>query len=147
MLTPAMQRYLYWWGQGLDRQAIADKYGVSRGVVHCLLWQARKCLGADTLEEAWDTAKSEIEENLAWLLQLTRKRKHQAKPTKEGSLTKTQIALLTHMAAGDAVTDAAEQLGMSPNTAYVHLKNARDRLGAPSNQGLLQKAVDLGYIS
>jgi DNA-binding CsgD family transcriptional regulator len=36
---------------------------------------------------------------------------------------------------------------MSPNTAYVHLKNARDRLGAPSNEALLRKAVDLGYVS
>jgi len=74
-----------------------------------------------------------------------RKRKH--KPPREGPLlTDAQIALLSLLAQGMTVADAAGALDMKGSTPYVHLKNSRDRLGCASNEEAVRKAKDLGLV-
>ncbi|NSW58699.1 MAG: recombinase family protein [Armatimonadetes bacterium] len=144
-LTPRQQAFLYHYGQGLDRNAIAKKTGVTRSTADLQLRNARKKLGAETLDEAWELACEYIEGNLHWLPPTGRKRKH--KPPKEGPLlTDAQVALLSLLAQGMTVADAARALDMKGSTPYVHLKNSRDRLGCASNEEAVRKAKDLGLV-
>lgn len=147
-LTATEQATLYLYSQGLDRDAIARKRGVSWDCVNSQLWQARKKLGADTPEEAWSVASEFIEENLHWLPLTGRKRRaRDTTPAPDRPLlTEAQAQVLAALRQGLSPTEAARKLGRSPNTVYVQLKDCRERLGVGSTEDAVAKAVDLGYV-
>lgn len=62
-------------------------------------------------------------------------------------LTETQTEVWGRSNQRGSTEDVAEKLDMSANTVYVHLKNARDRLGAPDNEQAIKKASKLGLLS
>ncbi len=146
-LTPRQQAMLYHHAQGLDRAAIARKLGVSWGCVNTTLWQARRRIGAETLDQAWALAKDYIGSNLHWLPLTGRRRKVHPETYDAPVLTQAQCKLLSLLADGGSVQTAAGELTISVNTAYVQLKNCRDRLGAGSNEEAIKKAAELGYVA
>jgi len=146
-LTPVEQACLYLYAQGSDRTTIAKKRSVSWANVNTMLWKARTKLGADTPEEAWKIAGEFIQQNLHWLPLANRKRKRDAQPKGRPLLTKAQREVLSLLADGFKPNDAPGQLGRSANTAYVQLKDCRDRLGVASTQEAIKKAIELGYIA
>ncbi|NSW58655.1 MAG: hypothetical protein HPY44_21795 [Armatimonadetes bacterium] len=136
---------MYHHSQGKTPETIARDLGIGAQRVRYQLANARKKLGAATLDEAWETTREYTEGNLHWLPLPGRSRKH--KPPKEGPLlTDAQRALLSHLDKGASVARATEALGISINTAYVQLKNSRDRLGCAGNEGSVRKAKDLGLV-
>lgn len=144
-LTRREQAFMYHHSQGKTPETIARDLGIGAPQVRAQLANARKKLGAETLEEAWEMAREFIAGNLNWLPLTGRKRKH--KPPREGPLlTDAQIALLSLLAQGMTVADAAGALDMKGSTPYVHLKNSRDRLGCASNEEAVRKAKDLGLV-
>ncbi len=147
-LTPTEQATLYLYAQGLDRDAIARKRGVKWACVNSQLWQARKKLGVETPEEAWETAREFIEENLHWLPLTGRKRRaRDTTPAPDRPLlTEAQAQVLAALRQGLSPTEAARKLGRSPNTVYVQLKDCRERLGVGSTEDAVAKALDLGYV-
>lgn len=62
-------------------------------------------------------------------------------------LTAAQASLLAMLRKGKSPRQAAEQLGISGTTVYVHLRKCRDRLGAASTEEAVAKAADLGLVS
>lgn len=144
-LWPTEQAALYWVGQGLDVHEIARKRGIHVDGVRVALHDARAKLGADTNEVAWRIAREYIEANLH-SLPLTRRKRKKAPPKDLPLLTEAQTGLLSLLAQGMTVAAAAQALDISANTAYVHLKNCRDRLGCASNEEAVRKARDIGLI-
>jgi DNA-binding NarL/FixJ family response regulator len=145
-LTPREQAFLYRYSQGLDRAAIAKTAGVTWRVVNALLWKARKKLGAESLEQAWQVAGEHIEGNLVWLPLTGRKRRPNVCSTPGPLLTDAQTRLLSSLSDGLTPKAAADKLGISVSTAYVQVKNCRDRLGVATTEEAVRKAKDLGYV-
>lgn len=144
-LTRREQAFMYHHSQGKTPETIARDLGIGARQVRYQLANARKKLGAKTLDEAWEVAREFIAGNLHWLPLKGRSRKH--RPPKQGPLlTEAQIALLSLLAQGMTVADAARALDMKGSTPYVHLKNSRDRLGCASNEEAVRKAKDLGLV-
>jgi DNA-binding NarL/FixJ family response regulator len=144
-LTPRQQVVLYLYAQGLDRAAIARRLGVSHALANTQLWQARRQLGVGTPEAAWELAREHVEGNLHWLPLTGRQRKVKVAAGKP-LLTDAQEKLLAQLRQGLEVGEAAAALAIAESTAYVQLKNCRDRLGAASTEEAIRKAVDLGLI-
>ena len=61
-------------------------------------------------------------------------------------LTARQRAVLTGLARGDSVEEIALELGLSPDTVRVHIRNARMRLGARSRAHAVVIALRRGAI-
>jgi DNA-binding CsgD family transcriptional regulator len=120
--------------------------GVSKRQVRGQLSIGRQKLGVATLGEVWLLAKEHVEGNLHWLPLTGRIRKRSAARPGRPILTAAQSSLLATLRDGAAPKQAAAELGISENTAYVQLKNCRDRLGVGSNEEAVRKAQDLGLI-
>ncbi len=95
-------------------------------------------------EEAWEIAGDYIEEKLHWLPTDQRCKARKSPSEDKPLLTDTQIDVLESYHKHGSAQAVAEELQMSANTVYVHLKNARDRLGAPDNHHAINKAKKLG---
>jgi DNA-binding CsgD family transcriptional regulator len=145
-LTPREQAFLYHASQGLPPRDVAKQLGIGAKQVSYQLGRARRKLGAASLEEAWQLAGEHVIGNLQWLPVAGRHRKARAPKPAGPLLTNAHTQLLTLLRAGLTVKAAATQLGISGNTAYVQLKNCRDRLGVMSNDEAVRKAVDLGLV-
>lgn len=144
-LTRREQPFMYHHSQGNTPETIARDLGIGARQVRAQLAHTRKKLGAETLDDAWEMAREFIEDNLHWLPLEGRSPKH--KPPKRGPLlTDAQIALLSLLAQGMTVADAAGALEMMGSTPYVPLKDSRDRLGCASNEEAVRKAKELGLL-
>lgn len=146
-LTRRQQALLYHRSQGLEPAAIAQQLGVSKRQVSSQLSIVRRKLGAGTLDEAWLLAKEYVEAHLHWLPLTGRIRKRSAARPGRPILTASQSGLLAALRGGAAPKQAAAELGISENTAYVQLRNCRERLGVGSNEEAVRKAVELGFVT
>ena len=145
-LTTREQAIMYHYAQGLDRAAIAKKLGVGLALPNTLLWKARKKLGCDTPEQAWEVAREFIEGNLHWLPLTGRHRKSNVVARKGPLLTDAQCRVLTQWRQGLDGKQIAAQLGITESTVFVQLRNCRERLGLPTNAEVANKAAELGLI-
>ena len=71
---------------------------------------------------------------------------HDRRPA-HGELTARQREILTRLANGASVDEIAEELGLSPETVRVHIRNARRRLGARSRSHAVVIALKRGAIN
>ncbi|MEO6197520.1 MAG: helix-turn-helix transcriptional regulator [Dehalococcoidia bacterium] len=61
-------------------------------------------------------------------------------------LTPRQMEVLRLMAEGLTNAQIAPRLGLSPNTARIHVENVRQRLGARTRAGAVARARERGLI-
>ncbi len=145
-LTPAQQACLYLYcHEGLDREQIAKRRGTTWGNINSILWTARKKLGADTLEEAWEIAGEYILQNLH-SLPLNGRVKPRRPKAKE-LLTQAQRQVLQLVRKGKSPQQIADALGVSINTVYVQLRNCRERLAVGTTEEAVRKAVEFGLLN
>lgn len=145
-LTGAQMAILYLKSQGLTYEEIAKRRGVKPRTVREAISVCRRLLGVKSTKVMWEMVRERAEGILPALpTDRTACRRH--KPERDKPLlTEAQARLLSHMATGLSVKSAADAIGISPNTAYVHLQNARQRVGSASNEELVKRTRDLGLL-
>lgn len=144
-MTPRQMEAYMLRAQGLHRDTIARKMGISPQAVSQTLSVGKSRVGAKSRDEAWELVRDEIEAN-ADLIALNRPRRRRTADPDRPPLTDTQKQVLSLHAGGLAGPEIAERLDIEPSTVYVHLKNCRDRLGRATNEEAAKHAREMGYI-
>jgi len=133
-LTGAQMAILYLKSQGLTHEEIAKRRGVTPRTVREAISVCRRRLGVKSTKVMWEMVQERAEAILPALpTDRTACRRHRAERDKP-LITEAQTKLLSAMATGLSVQDAASAMGISPNTAYVQLRNARDRVESASTR-------------
>ncbi|MGD9498448.1 MAG: LuxR C-terminal-related transcriptional regulator [Armatimonadota bacterium] len=131
--------------QGLDGAEIARRWDVAPGAVASYAKDIRRELGVD-LDQAALLAAEVIARYEHALPLEGRAQRDQATKDHE-LLTERQVQVLRLVLEGYKTPRIARTLGIpSPNTVYVHLLHARQKLGVTTNRAAAEKARYLGLL-
>jgi len=135
---------MYLLGRSLSLGAIVRQRGIVTATVKDTLHRANREVGALSLQQAWDAARDDIEANLPVLSLKVREYRRHAPARLAPIFTQSQCELLRRLADGLDTRGVAGELGISTNSAYVQLKNRRERLAVETTQQAIRKAQELG---